>query len=534
MASILFSSFPTEVLFEIFAHCIKEDLKALRLVCRLWADVAIPFLYDCIYVSSRPQDLAVFSNWTGNDLYRKAVKALILDSAKTNTEISLAAFVDAAFTSIVCVERPRGSIYMDIIVSKIGALRKLIEEEERQEEEGQRFEVETSQAALAYARLIGADSTDGLVEYKGLVEAFQAFKRLPVQQRDLESTREFERLLMVGLRGLKNLEAVTCLNKYCSLTHYWRESDHATEYCPRGPPFLRSWPINLRSLTDRWSPFVEDDDESRSGNDQYGFLILTRACYLSGQSPRALVVSDSRIPFQLFDMSSSLARSNSMTQGMWDVYSSLGHLHLEIDATLCSESYEEPSSWDSGIKRAEKGLNAFLAKIRDLRYLHLDFRNFFKGIISTEDGSGAIPPWVSFDAIFSGFDNHWPRLADFSVVGVVATDEGLRGFLETHLEQHVIISDVGLREGDTWASTLTEIYFGPRLFPPTRTFSVVGPLWEGTSTLVWRTAFSRFGAERLRMNIDGYVRFGGDHPLDNSVPFKPLSARDFARGFRRN
>ncbi|MCJ1239271.1 hypothetical protein MMC14_007265 [Varicellaria rhodocarpa] len=523
MALVQISSFPTEILFEIFAHCIKEDLKALRLVCRLWADVAIPYLYDCIYISSRPQDLGVFSNWIENDLYRKAVKALILDSAKTTTQISLAAFVDAAFTSIVCIERPRGSIYSDVIVSRIGALIMLIEGEE-----GQRFEMETSQAALAYAKLIGADHADGLNEYKGLVEAFQAFKRLPVQQRDLENTREFERLLMAGLRGLKNLVAVTCLNKYCSLTHYWRESDHATECCPRGPPFLRSWPINLRSLTDRWSPFIREDDGSRSGSDQYGFLILTRACYLSGQSPRALVVSESRIPFQLFDMSSSLARSNSMTQRMWDVYSSLGYLHLEIDATLNSESYLEPLLWVSGIKRAEKGLNACLAKIRDLRYLHLDFRNI-KDQIIIEDGSGAIPPWVNFDAVFSGFDNHWPRLADFSVVGVVATDEGLRGFLETHLEQHVIIGDVGLEDGETWASTLTEIYFGPRLFPPTKNFAVVGPLWEGSSTLVWRTAILRFGAENLRRNIDGYVRFGGDHPLDNSVPFRTLSANGFRR-----
>ena len=51
---------PAEVLTLIFVNSEKKDLKAVRLVCRQWSSLAIPQLFDRIFIWGRPKDLEVF------------------------------------------------------------------------------------------------------------------------------------------------------------------------------------------------------------------------------------------------------------------------------------------------------------------------------------------------------------------------------------------------------------------------------------------------------------------------------------------
>ena len=85
------SRLPYEPLGEIFAYCTKNEPKVARLVCRLWSNVTIPLLCDRIYILSRPQGLVVFREWINHDLCRTAVKQLILDYSRLNTNVEYAA-----------------------------------------------------------------------------------------------------------------------------------------------------------------------------------------------------------------------------------------------------------------------------------------------------------------------------------------------------------------------------------------------------------------------------------------------------------
>ena len=290
LTSTHISRLPYELLFDIFDRFSKKDLKLIRLVCHYWSDVAIPLLYNRIYVSSRPQDVAVFRQWMSNDLYRNAVRELIIDFLTIDPSLSMAKFVEYALPSLVWNPRSTADNYEKISGERGDKLLGYIAKEE-----GHPFDVETSGAAIAYNRLIKRFKGEK-IDYELLVRAYHTYRELADQQRDLEISGEYERLLTHGFSQLDDSIKVGASRHYRHLTDYWPgpRKEEGIRVCPSGPPFLRSWPFNLASLVDEWlaldlfgKPLTQYHE-----SDQQIYPLIARACSLSGRTPRELTVRD--------------------------------------------------------------------------------------------------------------------------------------------------------------------------------------------------------------------------------------------------
>lgn len=79
---------PYELLTMIFACLPKSDLKSIRLVSRIWDDLAIKRLFDVIYFLARSRDYDAFISWTMNERCRQAVKHLKYDTLLVNEQYS--------------------------------------------------------------------------------------------------------------------------------------------------------------------------------------------------------------------------------------------------------------------------------------------------------------------------------------------------------------------------------------------------------------------------------------------------------------
>lgn len=74
--------FPDEILLSIFATLERTDLKASRLVSKIWCECASTFLFDQIYVSSAKEDLEIFEAVAQNPLLSKCVRHLKYDATE--------------------------------------------------------------------------------------------------------------------------------------------------------------------------------------------------------------------------------------------------------------------------------------------------------------------------------------------------------------------------------------------------------------------------------------------------------------------
>ncbi|MCJ1232644.1 hypothetical protein MMC14_000597 [Varicellaria rhodocarpa] len=159
---------PNEILFDVFGHSFKSDLKLFRLVCGRWSDVAIPLLYDRIYISIGPHDLDVFRQWMNHDLCRKAIKSLIVDFQPIDSSLSLVELVEHALPSLVWSPQSTATDYEKIDGYEAVKLLDLVKDEE-----GHPFNIKTSRAAVAYGGLIeqfGGEKS----QYDMLVDRYQS------------------------------------------------------------------------------------------------------------------------------------------------------------------------------------------------------------------------------------------------------------------------------------------------------------------------------------------------------------------------
>ena len=432
-----------------------------------------------------------------HDLCRKAVKELVIDFQTIDSSLSLVKFVEHALPSLVWSPRSTAVDYETMTGARVSKLLKLIEKEELQQSD-----IKTSKAAVAYGRLIKRFKGEK-IGFEALVEAYQAYKRLEDQQKEIESSGEYERLLTLGLSQLDDSINVTATRSYFVVTDWWlgpRKED-GMRVCPNGPPFLRSWPFNLASLVEKWTEhyifgrFINEYHE----NDQHIYPLITRACSLSGRKPRRLMVDKGPIPFQFFDMSSVLARSKSMAQSMFDIYSSLEVFRLEINV---DESYHENSDDElqNALRRAETGLNTCLAKMQNLVELELRFR-----VMYCKDST---PPLVSFDNLFRDLRYKLPRLYSFEITGMKATAKGLIGFLAAFPLGHIDLGDIDLIGGSRWISTFEAMRadFKP---PPIKAYYICRDLWEEGSDSAWEVLRGKW----LYQRFEEFIRDGRRNPM---------------------
>lgn len=84
---------PNEILSMIMRRLRKSDLKAARLVCRLWSSLVIRFLFNRVYISPRELDLEVFKSITSSQRLSWAVRELVYDASHFVLDLDLEFYV---------------------------------------------------------------------------------------------------------------------------------------------------------------------------------------------------------------------------------------------------------------------------------------------------------------------------------------------------------------------------------------------------------------------------------------------------------
>ena len=99
-SSISGMNLPNEILLLTFQRLNKSNLKMARLVCKLWASMANPILFDKVFVSPNQLQMEVFANIAGHPIFSHTVKTLVYSTLRFDTDISVRSYIARLFSHI--------------------------------------------------------------------------------------------------------------------------------------------------------------------------------------------------------------------------------------------------------------------------------------------------------------------------------------------------------------------------------------------------------------------------------------------------
>lgn len=93
--SVRWQDLPNEILLLIFLRLHKEDLKSVRLVCKLWSILPLGLLFDRIYISPHSVNVQVFNNIAAHPHISRCITKLIYDVCDFKADLSRHDYYDA-------------------------------------------------------------------------------------------------------------------------------------------------------------------------------------------------------------------------------------------------------------------------------------------------------------------------------------------------------------------------------------------------------------------------------------------------------
>ena len=88
------SKLPIELQLIILGYLGKEDLKKVRLVSQRWCSLAIPLLFEKVYISYRLLDLQVFRACAAHPVISQAIKEIVCDVSHFRVDLTLEKYLD--------------------------------------------------------------------------------------------------------------------------------------------------------------------------------------------------------------------------------------------------------------------------------------------------------------------------------------------------------------------------------------------------------------------------------------------------------
>ena len=483
---------PADVLALIFPLIDKKDLKAVRLVCRLWSILAVTQLFDRTYFSGRPTDLIVFRQWSDNKACCEAVRELIIDASMLDDTMTLAKFFISASPII------RELYDENIIVHDLKSRRRKAEVEHivqlLYDENFNPFEVNDedydSEVGRAYAKIDQGDSQElDLQGYKRLVDGWRRYQSESLEEQDSRDEDTLFRTLSKGLKRFINLKTATLQDDWTILTDNQEDVKAAEgEAYTIGAPFARSWPRS-------WPCPAGNTHNQASADRWHDHETMIRGLSLSGRRVKE-ISSDGNdccgTPLLGFSL-------ESIFKHMKRVYINLESLHLNI---FVERDFVGTDDGRYDYLGAQEGLNICLLEIKDLKKLHLSFQDYR---VEHEH-----PTVVKFEKVFGKSCSKWPHLTHFELFGVSAYKKHLLYFLRAHPLKTLCMGDFHLRGGDRWATTLADMR---ACLPEIEDFLVSEGLYDLDGTKCHRRYVKRRGC--LPLELEKLVKFGGQNPLES-------------------
>ena len=411
----------------IMGYLRKSDLKAARLVCRLWSSLVIRWLFDRIYISPRKLDLMVFKSITSDERLSWAVKELVYDA--TYYDLSM--------------DR---STYVDRLVDQVESLTWSLEEDEFEasDKELNRFLIYASESH----KLPDEERLEQNAQFRGLDVVHQGYQRYMENAKD-QSASFHSGLFLVrlcnGLKSMANLDTVVISDDWQTEADEGEELDIAEVELNTSTlnPVRRTGSFMARSLNPlfleptKWRLNEIWDDGIPDGSKEYETMI--RALSASKRRVHDLQIcpgTGSGIPGSFFAAENHLQSSDSFSIHSTNAFCHLRVLNLRIVVSGYPSLSAEPLS----------ALKYLLPTISGLTDLDLSFGR---------DGEGGGNIYRLDDVFEPSFVAK--KLQVLALAGFAATQDQLMKLLNNHRSIiQLRIGDSLLLTGD-WGCMLDEI-----------------------------------------------------------------------------
>ncbi|MCJ1480696.1 hypothetical protein MMC06_000851 [Schaereria dolodes] len=395
---------PNEILTLIFSSLCKLDLKSVRLVSQLYSAVAIPHLFDRVYISPREKDIEVFCAIVENSRYRNAVKELVFDGSYLDYELDQEQYLSDL----------RGDIhaYCDSGSDRDG--------------------LEPHVTEL----LDGMESRGKLLDNKLVMEGYDAYHKAAKVQRALTISGEFLTSMRLGMQQLNRLESVVVSDMCWSDRCYKVDPVTLTSFRNFQSPFARSW--HLLYL----APTVGDP----SGEDYYkyqSYISVVQALSMAKRSIQKMQIISSCSDPDGRDFHTLLeADFGPFIRPSLSFMRDLKVLHLSIRPRTYDDTYR---------KIEEEDLVSLITAADRLEDLNISYDRPWNGL------NFAPNPVFTFRAVFPDAQPVWPNLKSLSLFGFEIKDTEILWALQACSLHHLTLNYITLLTG-TWLNVLDRMW----------------------------------------------------------------------------
>ena len=460
---------PNELLTIVFANLKPNDLKASRLVCRLWSMLAITKLFERIYVSCRLKDLNVFQLLSSHAVCRKAVRRLVYDASTTSDAIA-GSKVEYVWSLRLHLEGLTGDRHVP------GTTRS---------EVTQALSLSNSECLYYFyecAKFPERLTKEDNLNMSDIIGGYNAYCTLARQEKDAISSGQLLATLVHGLRGLINLEEIVLTGDTCDQS-----------------PFSRSWP-----LTHLIPGYGGGESRSYKEMHNHSHNLLARALSTSGRKIKTFIATEwerfeDGIPLQFFDMN-YMAHHKEITSYMLEAYSSLTSLSLQL-----TPRYTNVDKYES---------------TNESNWLFLEMPHLMHLTLHVEFQTSPYPELLNVPYNILR-PSSCPQLRHLSLSGIKFSKKQLIGFLETRSLRSLILGPLELDE-DSWVPTLDSI----RSCAQRPLHISIWGIWNLAAG--GRYCYNFFHRDDgLKGKIESYLNFGGVNPFlleeDSSISDSNIS-----------
>ena len=451
---------PNEILLLIFRQLHKEDLKSIRLVCKLWSSLPVGLLFDRVYVSPHSVNIIVFNSIAAHPLLSKCIKELVYDTSCFDANLTRSAYLTHLYYQLThgCTHL-QPDFTFDTVDDQLNEI------------------LQYTKDQLYRPRKPTDDVIwEEMCNYRLVDCGYQAYLESAKQQREYHDSGELLANLTLGLKNLLALDAVVLLGRTwgqrltdCGFDHTTLRPTHMS-----GSPLARSWnPL-----------FLEPRLINRRAQRHLEFFTIIRGLSLSHRKISRFETGPTLEIYQTtFDTKALM--SPSLLHHTVNALSEVSSLSLQ---RITTELGHDTKSIDA--------LPTILRSMSTLKHLSLDLDKI-------SDGNNG--PYKLAE-IF-GPHRAWPHLISLCLGSFAADETNLLDFLTSLCAlQDLALRDVELTSGN-WTSALEQLRRSLKL----RRLSLEPPLSHFGGIEIW--AFDDWIDDPMKEKIERFFRDGGDNPF---------------------
>lgn len=459
--SVRWHDLPNEISLLIFLRLHKEDLKSVRLVCKLWSILPLGLLFNRIYISPHSVNVQVFNSIAAHPHISRCITKLIYDICDFQADLSRHDYFNA-----LCLQLYRRCSHLP--------------------ESGYEFWTPDEQLdeILQYARKKHGlpprhndRSSNALCHYRVVDRGHRADLDSARQQQEFHNGGELLAHLCLGLNKFPALDAVVLggtWEGFCTD----RQFDHTKPF-----PIHKCGSVLART----WNPlFLEPRDTGRRAYGHVDFFTVIRALSLSQKKVSSFrSTSWLNLHFSTFDTEALM--SPSLLQ---HTINAMNKVEKLIVSQLGSDSDDFKTS---------KSIDAFPTILHSMSALKLLSLDMYK--LSDHNSN----PYTLVE-IF-GSRHTWCQLVYLNLASFAADEANLLNFLVSQQA----LRDLTLRDGEltcgSWANALEQFRLSLRL----KTLTLQPPLIQYGGFVIWDEEDMIDDCKDEQ--VEHFFRYGGKNPF---------------------